>query len=641
MSDDVGAAPIAEVQRTALYLDSPGGAFFAWLHEPPRWRRSDAERRGVVICPSVGHEQLHAHRSLRALADQLAVGGCTVLRIDYHGTGDSPGDELLPDRLDSWIENIVHAAEWLRASGKADRVTLAGFRAGALLAMAAAVRSPAEGLVLWAPPAKGSGFVRELRAISLTAAATANLPRRDGDPLESSGFRLSHETCAALGKLNAADLRPQVRRALVVSREDAPSNARLCEQLRAANIDAQEIGGPGFAEIVTLPHETQVPRDTIAAIASWVGAANRSNLSNEGREEADASALAADKAARTELGAREVEACPGVHERAVVLSDAPYLFGIASTPADAATTDERPWVVMINAGAAYRIAPGRLHVELARRLSSRGWRTLRFDLDGLGDSTSRTTRRENDPYPATALRDIGLALRGLRTQFAARRFVLVGLCSGAYDVFQFAAQNDDPTVLESLLINPLTFYWRDGMQVEDAGNLKWNTWLTYVDSALQWDKWRRLLTGKNRHGFVGTFKKFARGVGLWPSAAPAASQAAGVLSNSGDSTPDLDTASEFGGHPQRDHVRADLARIERSGRQLTMFFADSDPGPLILKMRAGRKSRQMQRDGRLTLQYFPDSDHTFSVARARDALIRELTLHLERRYLARDESTAR
>ena len=39
----------------------------------------------------------------------------------------------------------------------------------------------------------------------------------------------------------------------------------------------------------------------------------------------------------------------------------------------------------------------------------------------------------------------------------------MGMCSGAYMAFHSAAQLGNPIVVESVLINPLTFYWKEGM----------------------------------------------------------------------------------------------------------------------------------------------------------------------------------
>ena len=67
-----------------------------------------------------------------------------------------------------------------------------------------------------------------------------------------------------------------------------------------------------------------------------------------------------------------------------------------------------------------------------------------MDLCGLGDSVTLDSERKNDPYPATAFRDIDLALQCLRSQFGTERVVLMGLCSGAYAAFQAAASWPTP-----------------------------------------------------------------------------------------------------------------------------------------------------------------------------------------------------
>src|SRR5947209_7721960 len=84
------------VRQTALYLPGDGRPYFAWLHRPEGTPPSD---HAVVICPPVGHEQVHSHRALRHLADASARCGLPTLRLDYDGTGDSPGSDEDPGRL--------------------------------------------------------------------------------------------------------------------------------------------------------------------------------------------------------------------------------------------------------------------------------------------------------------------------------------------------------------------------------------------------------------------------------------------------------------------------------------------------------------------------------------------------------------
>ena len=107
-----------------------------------------------------------------------------------------------------------------------------------------------------------------------------------------------------------------------------------------------------------------------------------------------------------------------------------------------------------------------MNVEMARRFATEGFSCLRMDLCGLGDSVTERLADENDSYTRTMFRDIQITLRHAQTEWGVRRCVLMGLCSGAYAAFQSAAQLTDPALIESILINPLTFFWRDGMSLE-------------------------------------------------------------------------------------------------------------------------------------------------------------------------------
>ena len=81
---------------------------------------------------------------------------------------------------------------------------------------------------------------------------------------------------------------------------------------------------------------------------------------------------------------------------------------------------------------------------------------------------------------------------------------------------------------------------------------------------------------------------------------------------------------------------ADLDRIANSGRTLSLFFATTDPGFSILTHYAQRKVKQLRRTGQLSVSFIPDADHTFTMRAARQALSREITDHLCRRYRSAD-----
>ena len=63
------------------------------------------------------------------------------------------------------------------------------------------------------------------------------------------------------------------------------------------------------------------------------------------------------------------------------------LVGIVTPPVGG--VPPRGAFVFLNAGVVHRVGPNRIYVTAARRLAARGFLSVRFDLSGLGDSSSR------------------------------------------------------------------------------------------------------------------------------------------------------------------------------------------------------------------------------------------------------------
>ena len=131
-------------------------------------------RAGVVLCNAFGQEAIRAQRTMWVLAERLARAGHAVLRFDYHGTGDSPGDDLDAD-LDGWAEDVRQADRELRARCGGGKTVWIGMRLGGAVVLKAAQRAPETlaRLVLWDPVLDGRrylGFLRDRHVASLETA---------------------------------------------------------------------------------------------------------------------------------------------------------------------------------------------------------------------------------------------------------------------------------------------------------------------------------------------------------------------------------------------------------------------------------------------------------------------------------------
>ncbi len=120
------------------------------------------------------------------------------------------------------------------------------------------------------------------------------------------------------------------------------------------------------------------------------------------------------------------------------------LTGILShaNPANTATMPASTCAIILNAGVVRKVGPGRLNVELARRIADSGLDTFRFDFAGVGDSPART---DGQDLAGGILTDVQETMDHLEQTLGARRFIVMGLCSGA-DNGMRAAERDERIV---------------------------------------------------------------------------------------------------------------------------------------------------------------------------------------------------
>jgi dienelactone hydrolase len=143
-----------------------------------------------------------------------------------------------------------------------------------------------------------------------------------------------------------------------------------------------------------------------------------------------------------------------VNEQTCQFGEASHLAGIVTEP-DRSRGPERGVLVLLSAGLVPKFGPFRLYAEIARGLAREGIATLRFDLDGIGDSQhahAGLTLRER-----TRL-DVRAAVDFVRSHHDVHDVVLAGLCSGAEDAFRNA--ENDPRVTGVVMIDPFAYRTR-------------------------------------------------------------------------------------------------------------------------------------------------------------------------------------
>jgi hypothetical protein len=76
-------------------------------------------------------------------------------------------------------------------------------------------------------------------------------------------------------------------------------------------------------------------------------------------------------------------------------------------------------------------------------------------------------------------------------------------------------------------------------------------------------------------------------------------------------------------------LSADIGRLFKLRRPLSLFISSNDPGYSILMAGAKRITLRGLREQKIRLQFVPDADHTFSKSPKRRDLLQRLLQHID------------
>lgn len=257
------------------------------------------------------------------------------------------------------------------------------------------------------------------------------------------------------------------------------------------------------------------------------------------------------------------------------------LVGIVTEPETAGESGGKPAAIILNAAMLHRVGPFRMSVDLARRLAQRGIAVLRFDLAGIGDSVARGA--DNRPERERVRADVAAGMEVLTRRFGVERFVLIGLCSGAYNAHDVAAS--DPRVAGAIFLDGYGYRTR-GYHLRRLGPLLF--WPRRWRNAAR-RQWARL-TG-------------ARGTGQGHPRDPRIFDAP---------------------FPEQGKVRAELEGLLARGARLLFVFTGGVPEyfngrPQLREMYGPLADSPLVDD-----EYYPQSDHTYPTLAHRRVLFERI-----------------
>ncbi len=246
----------------AVYFSAGQQRIFGMFHSAGQ----SPARGAVLCCYPLPPKYMLCYRAFQRLSAGLARAGYDVLRFDYSGIGDSSGDPSATT-IEQWTVEVDAALAYLRLRSDASRISLVGMRLGAALAGHAALRpGVVDRLVLWEPVLVGATYVAEFDGLMEGRGDM----RRDGQPFDFFGFRVSSELQRGLQRMSLLEVPPQATRTLLLETECREESVALSE--KCAGLEHVLMAGLGHWRQALANDSVIVPANHLQRILQFLTA---------------------------------------------------------------------------------------------------------------------------------------------------------------------------------------------------------------------------------------------------------------------------------------------------------------------------------------------------------------------------------
>jgi pimeloyl-ACP methyl ester carboxylesterase len=377
----------------------------------------------------------------------------------------------------------------------------------------------------------------------------------------------------------------------LLSRDDIADDGRLATALTALGVAVTSETPPGYIAMMQDAFDSVVPEQALIRIADYL---------ELGASVVSSGPLKCIYERIAKLGSHGIAA----HEQVLRFGPGNRLFGVATVPS--APVPGAPTILLLNTGSNHHVGPSRLYVKMARRFAAAGFRVLRFDISGIGDSPIRPGGSENNVYATQSVDDVRFAMDAEQARTGASSFALFGICSGACVAFNGAVT--DPRVVAQVLVNLPVFHFPVGLKLLHSRTAGKST-LYYKSKISQFDTWGRLLRGQvNLWWIVRALSR--RG---WDWACHHISCIKSLL---------------FTGHYRHSDVEHRFLDLCNRGTRSLLIFSFDDNGIDVVDQYLGAGASRMRHQANFHLEIISNVDHTFTPIWSHDLLIDKVLVFL-------------
>lgn len=474
--DGAGQGQSASRQGTAsvpVTFDGTGGLF-----SPASGTRRPV---AILLASPWGLEEMCGRKFFRIMAEKLADNGFASLRFDYAGTGDALADDTEVSGFDVWTDNLVAAAGQLRQLSGCERIVIVAQGVGAAVAMQANTRiDGCDAVAFLAPVVSGRAYLREMQAMARMTDDKLGIAAQEveGAAITLAGLSLSVPLAADLKLIDLMKVEKlSFRQALVLTRDERPSDAAFAIHLRHLGVDVERAPFDGYNSLTTNPTMAEVPHTAISTLIDWLATLYPAPSMN----------------ANVQPWLAVSHGLSGFVEQPVRFGRDNRLYGISCMPASHVPL-RRVAVVFLSAGYDRMAGWGRGTARLARALADQGIASLRFDCANVADSPPLHGRDGQVLYDPAQLDDVYAAIDFLGKRLPGCTVLITGRCSGAYLALQSAWR--DERVAGMVAVNPVVYEWPTGRSVAEALANPVQSMDHYVDNVWRLATFTKLLRGE-------------------------------------------------------------------------------------------------------------------------------------------------